>query len=569
VTTDIAGKSDSHALRLDQEARPEVRKARLHQQVASVIFFESNGGQSASRTEAQLPEIRAAVGTPEVNQNDIDGALEELTERCFYLSVEGNRYRFSMTPNLNQVLTLKRLAVSAADIDNYVREEINDLFKATPKDRDIDRVLFPRKSAEVPDEPRLTILVMDPEMGRGDGAMLALMDTLVREHGSTGRTCKSALIFSVSDGPGKARDSIKDFLAWKSLKDDVETWKRIDPDQKSYVNGKMDRARLDAREAIFRSYHYVYLLSKDNQLKEIDLGQTTSSQSERLVELIVQRLVSADEISDAVAPERLVQHWPHMREWTTRAVRDAFYSSPRLPRPRRSEVVKQTIARGVDRGSFGYCRKDDAGSWQLERFRQEMSPSEVEIEDDVCLIREKDVQVISDPPRLTRLQLRPAQVTLRSGEAARFVVSGEDQHGQPFALEAARFSAAGGACEGTGCEARYVAGEAPGTYEVEARCGDLVAYADVQIWKREEGPGPGPGGEPPVPEEAFLRWRGVVPSQRWMQFYQKVLSRFAGTPGLKIEVSFEARLEGDAGRAKVEEARQGLRDLGLPDNIES
>ena len=64
VTTDICGKKDSHALRLDKEAVETIRKARLHQKVATTIFFESNGGQA--KAEATLPEIRLAVAEPDL-----------------------------------------------------------------------------------------------------------------------------------------------------------------------------------------------------------------------------------------------------------------------------------------------------------------------------------------------------------------------------------------------------------------------------------------------------------------------------------------------------------------------
>jgi hypothetical protein len=65
VTTDICGKKDSHALRLDKEAVETIRKARLHQKVATTIFFESNGGQA--KAEATLPEIRLAVAEPDLD----------------------------------------------------------------------------------------------------------------------------------------------------------------------------------------------------------------------------------------------------------------------------------------------------------------------------------------------------------------------------------------------------------------------------------------------------------------------------------------------------------------------
>jgi DNA-binding protein YbaB len=41
VTIDIRGKKDLHSLRLDKEAIEPIRKARIHQKVASTVFFES------------------------------------------------------------------------------------------------------------------------------------------------------------------------------------------------------------------------------------------------------------------------------------------------------------------------------------------------------------------------------------------------------------------------------------------------------------------------------------------------------------------------------------------------
>src|SRR5262245_21250025 len=93
VTTDIAGKKDAHAVRLDREATESVKKASLHQKVATAIFFESNGGQSQAKIEASVPEIRAAVGASEVNFADVETVLEALAGTCFYLSVDRNRYR--------------------------------------------------------------------------------------------------------------------------------------------------------------------------------------------------------------------------------------------------------------------------------------------------------------------------------------------------------------------------------------------------------------------------------------------------------------------------------------------
>jgi hypothetical protein len=67
VTTDIIGKSDAHAVRLDREADDAVKKAQLHRKVATTIFFESNGGMSQGKADASVPEIKTDVFGPDMN----------------------------------------------------------------------------------------------------------------------------------------------------------------------------------------------------------------------------------------------------------------------------------------------------------------------------------------------------------------------------------------------------------------------------------------------------------------------------------------------------------------------
>jgi len=53
-----------------------------------------------------------------------------------------------------------------------------------------------------------------------------------------------------------------------------------------------------------------------------------------------------------------------------------------------------------------------------------------------------------------------------------------------------------------------------------------------------------------------------------MNFYTKVLTRFASTPGLKLKVTFEAPADNAQAKAKADEARAALRELGLDDHIQ-
>src|SRR6185437_16741072 len=121
VTTDICGKRESHATRLDQEASPDIKRARLHRKVMTAIFFESNGGQS--KGEATEPEIRLAVGEPDWDIGHIDTVLEAINQTCYFLNSERRRYRFSLSPNLNKLLADRRASIGVQKINDCVRDE--------------------------------------------------------------------------------------------------------------------------------------------------------------------------------------------------------------------------------------------------------------------------------------------------------------------------------------------------------------------------------------------------------------------------------------------------------------
>ena len=559
ATTDIAGRADAHALQLDREASAEIKKARLHQKAATAILFESNGGQL--RTEATVGEIKAALGGPDTNLADVDQVLEGLVGTCSYLTADRNRYRLSLSPNINKILTDRRAAVQPKDIEDRLRKQIEKCFQPGPKDLDLERRYFPTKTIDVPNRAALTLVVLGPDMPIDNPATRPFVEAVVRECGSSGRTFKSALVFVAPDTVAVMTDQVRDVLAWEDIDDDDETKSRLDESQRRTLALKVGRAANDLKEAIWRAYRRVFLLGKDNRLRDdIDLGVITTSMADSLVEVIVNRLLKDEEITVGVGPNQLVRNWPGaLTEWSTKAVRDAFFSSPVLPRLLKGDAIKRTIADGVSQKVFGYARKDQAGRLKLERFGESLSELEVEIADDVFILRKEDAHKLLEPPRLVQLRIRPASIQVKPGEKVAYSVEAVDQYGQPFAVTDVKWSAIGGAIDPDGI---FTAGLNPGFFTVHAVAEGLEVATDVRI-AIEATSGPQASLPPGV-----IRWRGSVPPQKWMNFYTKVLSRFAATPGLKLDVGFEAPAEGEQGKGKAEETRTALRELGLSEDIE-
>ena len=64
-----------------------------------------------------------------------------------------------------------------------------------------------------------------------------------------------------------------------------------------------------------------------------------------------------------------------------------------------------------------------------------------------------------------------------------------------------------------------------------------------------------------------LLWEGEVPWGKWMQFYNKVLSRFTPLGGVKLTVKAEIKPPEGVSPQKASETKAALRDLGLDDTV--
>src|SRR5262249_27637986 len=136
-----------------------------------------------------------------------------------------------------------------------------------------------------------------------------------------------------------------------------------------------------------------------------------------------------------------------------------------------------------------------------------------------------------EPPRLATLVVAPAQVTVGPGKKQTFTAKGLDQHGGDIDAGQVGWTATGGKVD---LEGGFQSGPDEGSFLVTATAGGVRGTGSVTVAKK-----------PPVREEpTSLSWEGQVPAQKWMNFYTKVLSKFAVSKGLKLTVRFE--LGGDA-----------------------
>ncbi len=165
-----------------------------------------------------------------------------------------------------------------------------------------------------------------------------------------------------------------------------------------------------------------------------------------------------------------------------------------------------------------------------------------------------------------RLTVDPPRVELRPGEHAVFAVKGTDQRGQPFAISSASWSVASGTGGTVDAAGKFTAGDELGVFSVIATKDGVEGRAAIQIVAKTAATGAASGGTG-AKGKASIRWSGSVPPQKWMNFYTKVVTRFANTPGLTISVSFNVPADQEQSKAKANETRAALKELGLDDSV--
>ena len=509
VTTDVAGSEHAHAIRLDAEAIPDVKKARLHRKVATVVFFESNGGQH--RGEATLPEVRLAVGELAIDIGHVEQCLESLTEVCYFLTAEKNRYRFSFQANLNKMLADRRASVPSAAIQEQVRADIQKVFGAGSG---VERIYFPEKSNQIPDRPALTLCVLYSDHSASVPATRALLTQLTAESGTSARTFKSALLWAVAEDGAPLTEEARKLLAWKDIEGDSSEL-RLDEAQHRLLVENVKRAERDLREAVWRSYKNVFLLAEDNTFRRIDLGLVHSSAASSLVGLIIARLKQEDLVAEGVSPRLLTRYWPPaLADWSTKSVRDAFFASPKFPRLVKAEAVRETILRGLDAGLFAYVGKPGGGQYKPFVYKRSLAGSDLEISEDVFLISQEQAEEY--------LKTREPGAT----------PTGAPTVGTPEAV--------GAGAQGVEPVPTVPAG-APGAVAPPAGATGSAVTG--------------------------FNWSGVLPAQKWMNFYTKVLSRFATGDGMTLTVTVDVAPTGGVPKSKVDETRVALRELGLGETL--
>ncbi|MDH7514675.1 MAG: DUF499 domain-containing protein [Bacteroidota bacterium] len=397
IDSDIAG-AHSHARALDADTTGVLKN--IHRRVGTTILFESSGGQVDK--VAHLPELRFALGEPAVDTTSIDNAAFALEDKSYFIRrVGSDGFKISHQPTLKKVVSDRRASL---DEESEIKPAMRMLIrKEFERGATVPVVSFPEDGTAVPDTPRLTLVIVDPESEwTGAGDLRRQIAEWTSQRGKSPRLYPGSLVWCLKK-PGRVlRDKVELWLAWKRVAKEVAEGTLggdFDRSDRAELQSKVTDAEEAAKDEVWGGYRFVVIAdSKEaDGLKSIDLGAGHSSGSETLCGRVITALKSQALLSESVGSGYIERNWPPVfREsgaWPLSGLRQSFLngSLTRLLDP--DATLRNKIVEFVGRGEFGiaYGRKP-GGGYDRVLFEEPIDPADIMFEADVFLLLQDEAK---------------------------------------------------------------------------------------------------------------------------------------------------------------------------------
>ena len=500
IGTDISS-DHSHAKALDADTKGPLRD--IHRRVATTILFESSGGQVDK--VAHLPEIRFALGEPEIDTTSIDNAAHALEAKAFFISrIGSDGFKIYYKATIRKAVSDRRASLDDAEVRQVMRSLVKQEFD---KGASISLIPFPEDGTAVQDSPKLTLVIIDPESEwNGSGQVRERIAEWTKQRGKSPRLYPGSLVWCLKKPGRDLRDKVELSLAWKRVANEVAggtLGADYDRTDRAEIQSKVREAEEAARDEVWAGYRFAVL--SDNRegdgLKVIDLGAGHASAAESLCGRVISALKSQALLNESVGAGYIERNWPPaLKEsgaWPLASLRQSFLNGAltRLPDP--DAVLRTKIPDFVLNGDFGLAsgpRPD--GTYDRLWFGEPVTPDEVGFEAGVFLL------------------------TKAKGAALKGGVRPEPEEKKDIKL------------------------------------GD-----EDEDETKKESRGETPGGT------TTLRLVGTVPSEVWNKIGTKLIPKLRSGSELKIGVEFSILLDGRQAQTLELEIRQILDDLGLTGQI--
>lgn len=376
VDREVDGKN-SIPYQTDQN-NPRYGRELISRRVARTIMLGS-APTSRDQTVRGLESSRIRLGAVQAGENisTFNDALGTLSNALAYLytNPSGNRYWYDTRPTLRKTVEDRATQIADSDLEFEIEKRLRSLRREQP----FSGVhTCPASSLDVPDDQAARLVILKPSDGyktndSRNAAMSTVIDIL-NNRGAIPRIFRNMLVFVAPDQDVLAhlRQSTRNYLAWKSVKEDSEDL-NLDAAQNRETENSLNRANMTVDGQIQEAYCWLLVpyTDKNADLKEIVWDKVRiSGGTESIVAKAANKLLQQEHLINRWAPALLKMEldnllWREVDHISVKQLWDYLTTYTYLPRLANESVLTDTIRNGLDSTEyFGYAEGFDGTRYQ-------------------------------------------------------------------------------------------------------------------------------------------------------------------------------------------------------------
>lgn len=320
---------------------------------APTVRAQSVRGIEASR-------IRLGVVQPGESIADFNDALNTLQGSLAYLytNSSGDRYWYDTRPTLRKTVQDRATQISYLDVEAEIEHRLHQLRKENPFS---GLHVCPNSSLDVTDEQsvRLVILKVDDgyKASTASNPAIQAAEDILNNRGTSPRIYRNMLAFIAPDQElmGSLKQSVKEYLAWQSIKRDSETL-NLDAAQNHETDNNIRRSNETVEARIKETYCWLLVpyIDRAVDMKTIVWDTTRiSGGQDSIVKKAAQKMISNETLITKWAPALLLMElknvlWKDSNDLQVSKLWDYLCTYCYLPRLADYHVLEDAICAGVN-----------------------------------------------------------------------------------------------------------------------------------------------------------------------------------------------------------------------------
>lgn len=381
VTSDISGIS-SNAYQIDQD-KPSYGEHQIAQGISTVVYLNSFGSEGVNRGISTKQLKLHMIMPNSFNHNIINGALDELQSRAYYLyytqkAGSDQRYWYHTKPNLN---ILVNKMVNDIKLDRVESEIINLLENAKSSIRNFAVIINPE--TDIPEQYHPTIVILHPSIYKnGNGIFEKKIKAIASKKGNSDRIYRNTILFLSVSNQSKQElyGTVREYLACLRVKEEYAT--QLEGDQKKELQQRINDARSKINKDLTVAYNQISKYSASQDVSTLEMRDFAYDFPTQLSSKVYNKLIEEEWLLESVGYNALLRNNLVPEDGNpimAKAVFDAFRRYDDKYMITGSDAVKESLSKYCYNGQFAIgAKKGD--SWSRVFYKETLPYFDVEDE---------------------------------------------------------------------------------------------------------------------------------------------------------------------------------------------